>query len=176
MKFIKLLILLVAVVPAMANAAVQVVGFEIGTSTVQQVKSQLVKQTSIEDEGTNKYTGGVQFKTDGGGYGIDSLTEVVYIFDRDDKLAGVLMDMGKFRFDDIFETLAAKYKVTAKQRPFVGNMSARFKPKGVTIELDAPHLGFNMNASYIRDDLYEQFHSESARESQQKKAAERSKF
>jgi hypothetical protein len=176
MRFIKLIILTVLLMPAIAFGQVQVVGFEIGTSTVEQVKSQLVKQTKIEDEGTNKYTGGTQFKTDGSGYDIESLNEVTYIFDQDQKLAGVIMDMGKHRFDEILGLLAAKYKVSAKQRPFVGNMFARLNAKGVTIELDAPHLGFNMQASYIRDDLYRQFHTQANQETQQKKAVEKSKF
>lgn len=176
MRFIKFIIMVAAFIPALAFGQVQVAGFEIGTSTVQQVKSQLAKQTRIQDAGTNKFTGGAQFKTDGSGYGIESLNEVIYIFDKDQKLAGVIMDMGKHRFDEIFGIMAGKYKVTSKQRPFVGNMSARFKAQGVTIELDAPHLGFNMQASYIRDELYQQFNTQAAQESQQKKAAEKSKF
>lgn len=177
MHFIKLLLLVVALAPTLAFAQVQVVGFEIGTSTVQQVKSQLVKQQAkILDSMTNKFTGGPQFKTDGGGYDIESLSEVVYIFDKDQKLAAVLMVMDKGRFDEIFNFLAGKYKTTAKQRPFVGDMFARFKAKGTIIELEAPHLGFNMQANYIRDDLYQQFNAQTAQETQQKKATEKSKF
>lgn len=176
MHFIKLLLLVVALVPTLAFAQVQVVGFEIGVSTMSQVKSQLAKQAKVQDAGTNKFTGGPQFKTDGGGYDIESLTEVFYIFDKDQKLAAVMMNMSKDRFDEIFKFLAGKYKTTAKQRPFVGDMSARFKAKGVTIELVAPHLGFDMQANYIRDDLFQQFNAQTAQETQQKKATEKSKF
>lgn len=163
--------------PTLAFAQVQVVGFEIGSSTVQQVKSQLAKQNAkILDDMTNKFTGGSQFKTDGSSYDIESLSEVVYIFDKDQRLAAVLMMMGSERFDEIFKYLAGKYKTTAKQRPFVGDMFARFKAKGTTIELDAPHLGFSMQANYIRDDLYQQFNAQTAQETKQKKATEKSKF
>lgn len=177
MRFIKLLLLMVALAPTLALAQVQVIGFEIGTSTVQQVKSQLAKQQAkILDDMTNKFTGGPQFRTDGGGYDIESLTEVVYIFGKDRKLAAVVMTMSKERFDEIFNFLAGKYKTTAKQRPFVGDKFARFKANGAVIELEAPHLSFNMQASYIRDDLYQQFNAQTAQETQQKKATEKSKF
>ncbi len=176
MRFIKLILLGAMFLPALSFAQVLVLGFEVGTSTLQQVKAELAKQTKIQDAGTNKYTGGAQFKTDGGGYDIETLSEVFYIFDKDQKLAGVLMEMSKNRFDEIFNFLSGKYKVTAKQRPFVGDMFARFKAKGGTIELDAPHLGFNMQARYIRDDLFQQFNTQSAQETQQKKASEKSKF
>ncbi|MBI1928181.1 hypothetical protein HYR99_28540 [Candidatus Poribacteria bacterium] len=162
---------------AAEQAQVAVLGFKIGVSTASQVKTQLAKQTRIEDAGINKYTGGPQFKTDGEGYDIETLTKVFYIFDEKEKLAGVLMTMSKNRFDDIFDVLSGKkYEVIVKERPFVGNMYARFKAKGVTIEMDAPHLGFTMSVSYLRDDLYQKFNSQSAQEEQQKKEKEKSKF
>lgn len=177
MNFIKSFLLVLTLAPTLAFSQVQVVGFEIGTSTVQQVKSQLAKQhAKILDDMTNKFTGGLQFRTDGGGYDIESLSEVVYIFDKDQKLAAVVMTMSKTRFDEVFNFLAGKYKPTSQQRPYVGDKSARFKPKGAVIELDAPHLGFTMLASYIREDMYKQFNAQTAQEAQQKKATEKSKF
>lgn len=176
MHFFKRLLVGLVFFPTVSFAQVPVLGFEVGTSTVQQVKAQLGKQTRIQDAGTNKFSGGTQFKTDGNGYEIETLSQVFYIFDKDQKLAAVIMDMSKSRFDEIFNFLSGKYKATAKQRPFVGDMFARFRAKGVTIELDAPHLGFDMQARYIRDDLYQQFNTQTAQETQQKKASEKSKF
>ena len=175
-KLFKHLLLALALLPAMCIAQVQVLGFDLGASTQQQVRSKLGKQAQISDAGTNKFTGGPQFKTDGEGYGIAGLTEVFYIFDKDQKLAGVLMQMGKGRFAEVFGFLAGKYKVTAQERPFVGNQFGRFKAKGATIELIAPHLGFEMQANYICDDLYAQFKTQSAEEATQIKASEKSKF
>lgn len=176
MKTFKLFLIALALLPAICLAQVQVLGFELGSSTQQQVRSRLGNQARIGDVGTNKFTGGQQFKTSGEGYGLDGLTEVVYIFDKDQKLAGVLMEMGNDRFDEVFGVLAGKYKVTAQARPFVGNKFGRFKAKGATIELSAPHMSFEMQANYIRDDLYAQFTTQSAAEAQQKRAAEQSKF
>ena len=176
MKSFKHLLIAVAMLPAICLAQVQVLGFELGTSTEQQVRSKLGKSAQIGDVGTNKFTGGQQFKTGGEGYGIEGLTEVFYIFDKDQKLAGVLMEMGNSRFDEVFGFLSGKYKVTAQERPFVGNKFGRFKAKGATIELNAPHMSFEMQANYIRDDLYAQFKTQSAQEATKKQASEKSKF
>ncbi|ROQ90695.1 hypothetical protein [Desulfosoma caldarium] len=176
MRFLSFYLLSLLFIPSISIAQVQVLGFEIGSSTLEQVKTQLAKQTRIHDAGINKFTRGPQIKTDGEGYGIERLYEVFYIFDQDHKLAGVLMTMCKTRFDEILSFLSEKYTLTAKRRPFVGDMFARFKAKGVIIELDAPHLSFNMEIRYIRDDLYKQFNMQTAQETQQKKAYEKSKF
>ncbi|PHV08311.1 hypothetical protein CSQ96_06515 [Janthinobacterium sp. BJB412] len=160
----------------MVHPQVQVLGVEIGSSSSQQVRAQLAKQTKVHDVGINMYTGGVQFKTDGVGYGIDNLSEVVYVFDREEKLGAVFMRFEKQRFDEIFSFLAGKYKVVGKTRPFVGDKAAQFKAKGVTILLIAPHLSFAMDALYIRDDMYQRFNVQTEQEMREKQSIEKSKF
>ena len=86
------------------------------------------------------------------------------------------MDMGKHRFDAIFQFLNSKYKVVAQQRPFVGNQYARFKPSDAFIEIDAPHMGFEMEVRYIRNDLMQKFNAQSETEAATKKKSEASKF
>lgn len=157
-------------------AQVQVLGVEVGTSSVKDVKAQAGKQTRVRELGTNKWSDGPMLGTDGEGYGIEGLSEVLYIFDKAGVLAGVVMTLNKNRFDELYGFLSGKYKPVSKQIPFVGDKFARFKAKGVTIELDAPHLSFKMSARYLRDDLLQQFNTQSEAESQQKKASERSKF
>lgn len=161
---------------ASASAQVQVLGVEIGTSTVQQVKTEAAKQSKVRDIGTNKWSQGPMLRADGDGYGIEGLSDVLYIFDKTNVLAGVIMTMEKSRFDEVFGFLSGKYKVSAKQIPFVGNKFARLKGKGAMVELDAPHLSFTMEARYLRDDLFQQFNAQSEAEAQQKKASERSRF
>ena len=160
----------------LAQAGTQVLGFEIGVTTVEQLKQELSKKAKVQATGTNKFSQGEMFKTDGAGYDIEGLTEVLYIFDDQKKLAGVVMDMSKHRFDAIFQFLNGKYKVVAQQRPFVGNQYARFKPADAFIELDAPHLGFNMEVRYIRNDLMQKFTAQSEAEAAAKKKSEAAKF
>ena len=159
-----------------AYAGTQALGFEIGASTVDQVKSSLAKQTKVVDSGTNKFSAGPMLKTDGSSYEIEGLSEVLYIFDDQKKLAGVIMNMSKDRFDAVFKAISAKYKVTSQQRPFVGNQYARFKTQDSVVEMDAPHLGFDMEVRYIRNDLLQKFNSQSSAEAEAKKKREAAKF
>ncbi len=161
---------------ASTHAGTQVLGSEIGVTTAEQLKQELSKRTKVESSGTNKFTGGEMFKTDGSAYDIDSLSSFLYIFDDQKRLAGVIMDMGKHRFDAVFQFLSGKYKVTAQKRPFVGDQYARFRPADTFIELDAPHMGFNMEVRYIRNDLMQRFNAQSQAEAVAKKKSEASKF
>ena len=160
----------------LAHAGTQVLGFEIGVTSVDQVRQDLSKKTKIEDRGTNKFTTGPMLRADGSAYEIEGLNDVLYIFDDQKKLAGVIMDMNKSRFDAIFQFLNGKYKVTSQQRPFVGNQSAKFKPTDSIIELDAPHMGFNMEVRYLRNDLVQKFNAQTEAEAAAKKRSEASKF
>lgn len=173
-RFSLALALLVAT--AIAHAGTQVLGFEIGITTVDQLKQELAKKTKVESRGTNEYMRGDMYRTDGTSYEIEGLTEVLYIFDEQKKLAGVIMSMGKHRFDAIHQFLSGKYKVVAQQRPFVGNQYARFRPEDAFIELDAPHMGFGMEVRYIRNDLMQKFNAQSQAEAAAKKKSEASKF
>jgi hypothetical protein len=159
-----------------AFAGVKVLGFEIGVSTVSEVEISLKKQTKVEDAGTNKFSNGKMLKTNGVSYEIDGLNSVTYIFDDQNKLMGVIMDMSKHKFDSVNSYLSSKYKLVSQQRPFVGDQFARFKAENVTIEESAPHMGFNMEVRYVRNDLLAKFNQKTAKEEQQKKSSELSKF
>lgn len=159
-----------------AHAGTKALGFEIGVSTVEQVRSTIARQTQVMDAGENSYSAGPMLKTDGSGYDIRGLNSVLYIFDPQKKLAGIVMNMDKNRFDAIFQMLAGKYKVAAQQRPFVGNQYARFKTQDAVIEVDAPHLSFEMDVNYLRDDLMQQFRLKTAAEAAAKKRQESAQF
>lgn len=154
----------------------QVLGYEIGVSTVDQIKTSIAKQAKIKNEDTNKWTGGAQFHTDGSPFEIRGLQNVQYIFDDQKKLTAIIMTMGKDSFDSVFKALSAKYKVVNQERPFVGNQYAKLKSQDSIIEIDAPHMSFEMEVRYIRDDLMKKFSAQSAAEEQAKKKKEASKF
>lgn len=171
---------LVAIAALLCNLAAQAgtpaLGFEIGVSSAEQVKASLVKQTRVIDGGTNKYSGGVMLKTDGSAYEIEGLNEVLYIFDDQKRLAAVILSMDQGRFEPVYQALANKYKVSTKQRPFVGNQFARFKTPDTVIEMDAPHMSFAMEVRYVRNDLMAKFNTQSSAESDAKKKREAAKF
>ena len=177
-KITHILLFLTTIACGIAHAGTQMLGFDLGVSTLEQVKSALVKQTRISDAGLNKFSGGPMLKTDGSSYEIEGVTEVVYVFDDQKKLAAVLMDMDmdKNRFDAVFKALSAKYKVSAQQRPFVGNQFARFKTPDAVIELNAPHLSFQMSVNYVRTELMAKFNTQSTDDAQAKTKRESAKF
>lgn len=159
-----------------AFAGTQVLGFEIGSSSVEQVRAELMKKTKVKDAGANKYSGGAMLETDGSSYEITGLNDVLYIFDSQRKLMAVIMNMNKAQFDQIYEYISAKYKLVSEQRPFVGNQYARFNSPDSVIEIDAPHLSFEMEVRYIRKDLMEKYNAGSRAEEAAKKKAEATKF
>lgn len=171
---------IVAIITILASdsaiAGTTVLGAEIGTTTAEQLKQVLSRHTRVFDQGVNKYSGGPMLATDGSSYEIEGLEKVLYIFDKQGKLAGVIMDMDKDRFVSIYQVLRQKYKLISEQRPFVGNQYARFKPVDALIELDAPHLSFTMEVRYIRNDLMQKFNADSTTESALKKKTEAEKF
>lgn len=165
-----------AVWMGLAQAGTQTLGFEIGTTTVEQVRSSLPKPAKVEDLGTSPYSGGPVLQTGGESYDIEALTKVLYVFDEQRKLAGVVMTMGKHRIDAVEQALNKKYKPSAQQRPFVGNQYIRYNTPDTVIEVDAPHMSFDMTVSYLRNDLMKRFKEMSAAQDQVKKQREAAKF
>lgn len=159
-----------------AMAGTQVLDAELGVTTVEQLKSVLSKTTELQQQGVNKYSGGEMYAADGASYGIDGLNNVLYIFDNQKKLAGVILTMNKDRFNSIYDILNKKYKIVSKQRPFVGDQYALFRPSDANIEIAAPHLSFEMEVRYLRNDLVQQFNAKSEAESTAKKKTEAKKF
>ena len=134
-------------------AGTKALGFELGVSKLVDVNRILTNQTKVIDNGINNYSRGRMLKTNGKGYSIEGLKSVVYIFDNQEKLSGIIMNMEKYKFDDVYDAVSKKYNLVSEQRPFVGDQYAKFKTKDATIEIDAPHLSFEMDVRYLRDDL-----------------------
>jgi len=159
-----------------ALAGTPVLGVELGVSTLDQVRSTQGQKAELENAGVNEYTGGPMLVSEGTGYGIEGLRKVAYIFDSQKKLAAVLMTLEKGRFDTIARVVAGKYKLRSQERPFVGNQQATFQTGDGVIELNAPHMSFEMTALYARSDLMQQFKTQSKRAKDAKAASEASKF
>ena len=159
-----------------ALAGTVVLGSELGITTSTQLKRSLPRTAIIEALGINEFSGGAMFNVKGASHDIDGLSKVTYLFDEHDKLAAVIMTMNKERYDAVFQYLSAKYALKWTQRPFVGNQLARFRQADAAIELDAPHMSFEMEVRYIRHDLEQQFGQQSAAAARARRKAERSKF
>lgn len=145
-----------------ANAAP--FGQELGLSTYAQVKQQIGSKTSLSNAGTNKFSGGKMLQGDGDGLGIEGLSGVTFIFDRTDKLVGVLMTLPKESFKPTLKALSAKYQLVSSEVPFVGNASAKLKLGDSVVELSAPHMSFTMEVLYLTNSLKQAFQQQSSNE------------
>jgi len=153
MNILKVLVLFAASIPTLASASIQVLGFEVGVSTLSQVKAQLAKHSGKINVSTSSLTGGPQLKTIGARRGIDGHTKVCYIFDVNQKLAMVMVDMPKTNFNRTYDSLSAKYKQAPKES--FGALFAKFEGVDETIELDGTQQGFEMQARYFRNDVFQ---------------------
>lgn len=164
------------VVPAVAFAEAAPFGLPIGIATVKDVRNALSSKTRLEDNGFNKWSNGPMIKADGVGLEIEGLREAVFIFNAQEKLVGVILDLPKDRYDSIKSYLKSKYQLVSDQAPFVGNQVATFSEGPVTITADAPHMSFEMSVRYIHSELQSAIKKGSQQERQQKEKSESSKF
>lgn len=157
-------------------------GLELGVATLAQAKQTLGGKTRLGDAGINAYSDGKMLKGDGAGLDVEGLSEITLIFDKSDKLAAVLMtlpkqegmgDMHNSVFTKTLNTLSGKYKLVEKRVPFVGNSYAKFRQGDSIVELDAPHLSFNMSLRYLTNELQAAFNrqSEAEKSAKQRKQA-----
>lgn len=157
-------------------AGTSALGFELGVSNLGQVKADLVKFSKIEESATSGLTGGAYLRTGSSGYDIDGLNGVAYIFDKKNVLGAIIISMNKNRFESIYDAVSRKYTLESEQRPYVGNQFARFRSGSDYIELDAPHLGFVMDATYMRSDIKSMVLKKVAEEALRKKKRDQTQF
>jgi hypothetical protein len=141
-------------------------GLELGVATLEKVQKEIGVKTRLVNTGTNRYTRGPMLSGPGEGIDIQGLSEVIFIFDPNNKLNAVVMYFpngegtrnGKNGvFQKTMNALAGKYALVEKRIPAVGDAYARFKHGNAVIELDAPRYDFDMTLRYITRDLREEF-------------------
>jgi len=149
-------------------------GLEVGVATLSQVQKQIGSQTRLKSTGTNKYSGGKMFEADGDGLNVEGVKNVTFIFDPSDVLVGVLVTMPKDP-KSLVAMFSGKYKlVNNRVDNFMNNGSALFTKGDTVIDIDAPHLSFDMEVRYLSKRLREAFMKQSGAEaaSKQKRKAD----
>lgn len=164
MKFVFVILMLFGFSPAAFAANAAPLGLELGVATYAQVKQQVGSKTSLSAGGTNKYSGGKMLQGNGSGLGVEGLSEITFIFDAADKLVAVLMTLPKDSFKPTLSALSGKYKLIDKVVPFVGNASAHLQQGDSVIEIDSPHMSFEMTVSYMTKKLKQAFSQQSSNE------------
>ena len=151
-------------------------GLTLGLATVDDLKAKWPKSSGLVEKGINKYTNGPRFYGPGEGAGIEGLKEATFIFNRDKKLAVVILEGFPKGTDNagtrkMAETLASKYKVVKKNIRALGDSSAEFHAGNTTITLNAPHLSFTFTVTYLTDEAISSFETQERSERKLKDAA-----
>ena len=113
------------------------------------------------------------FRTDGAGLDVAGLKNVLLIFAPDELLQAVLMTFPKDP-KGAFPLLRQKYRVVENHIDgFLNRGTARLEKGDSWIEIDAPHLSFEMEIRYLSKAFqaaYEKRTAERERDEQRRKA------
>ncbi|VAW71886.1 hypothetical protein MNBD_GAMMA12-1817 [hydrothermal vent metagenome] len=154
-------------------ADVQSLGFTLGKTDYKTVTQQA---PSLKDGGINKYSNGKMLKGMSKQFKIQGLKDTLFIFDKQEKLAVIMMTFNKHQFDTVFGYLKSKYALQSKRIPFVGSKRAVFKKEDVKIKMNAPHLSFDMDVMYLTDKFDRDYKRIQRLEQRQKNKREQSQF
>lgn len=143
-------------------------GMEVGVATQAQVKASIGAKSKLQDKGINKYTMGRMLGTDGAGLEVDGVQSVLFIFDKNDVLAGAILTMTKDP-KGLYSMLSGKYKTVSNRIDNFMNFGyARLEKGDSWVEIDAPHLSFEMEVRYVTKALLAAFNQTSSQEEQTK--------
>jgi len=117
-------------------------------TTVESVLK--TKNIEYEHAGINKYSKGPMLAAGGNGFGIGGLKSVVFIFTPRKELTGALLTINKDRYAHLVGLLKEKHRVLDEKKAFVGDQSVTLEASDRThIQVDAPHMSFEMTISYL---------------------------
>ena len=151
-------------------------GLEIGYANLDGVKAHLGSVTRLQDQGTNEYSGGAVLVSDGAGTGVEGLSNLLLIFDKQNILVGVVMTVPK-NPKEVLGQLASKYKtVDNRIDTFMNKGYARLQKGDSLIEIDAPHLSFQMEIRYLTKKLMADYLQRSKDNEKQKKQEQTNKL
>lgn len=119
-RIIVLVIILTLMFVGQNIAKTQVLGFQLGKSTYNQVKANLPKEVQIKTD--NCYPGGTAdygaaIITKGIGYSIEGLKYVEFDFDKKQTLVNIEIIFEEHRIKDITKILTSKYQPVRSQYP-----------------------------------------------------------
>lgn len=180
---IHLILWFILLFPFASNANTNTVaplGMELGVATISQVQKTLGIKTKLNEAGINKYSNGKTLQGNGKGLEIDGLSEILFVFDKEDKLAGVLMVLPKGsrneNFHKMMKVLSSKYQLVEQKTPFVGDSYAQYRHGNSIVELEAPHMSFTMTLQYLTDSLASTFKTQSITEETENRKKQASQF
>lgn len=138
-------------------------GLEIGYANLMGTRTKL---TDLEAAGTNEYSRGPMYRADGSGLGLTGLKHVLLIFTPDERLHAVLMTFPKDP-KGAFPLLRQKYRVVESHiDTFLNRGTARLEKGDSWIEIEAPHLSFEMEIRYLSKAFQAEYEKQKAQREQ----------
>lgn len=126
-------------------------GLEINKTTLQEAK----KKYTLDDKGINHYSKGPMYFINKKQLSLDGLKNVLLVFsEKENTLLAVIANFNQDKFDSLNNSLAQKYKLIEKNIPFVGNKYVTYKDDQSLIQLNAPHMSFELEVIYLYEEFY----------------------
>ncbi|MDD2782342.1 hypothetical protein [Sulfuricurvum sp.] len=147
-------------------------GLEIGKSTVSMMK----EKYSSKFVGINNLSQGDVYDLDPSELGIEGMQSARVIYDKNGKLMGVFTTFPKGKFQYLFGQMKSKYKLVTSNIPYVGDTSAKLTNGNTEIQLNAPHMSFEMELNYVDKNLLKIAKQKSSNDAQQKSKHEASQL
>lgn len=148
-------------------------GLEVGYANLAGVKQKLGGIASLNNTGSNMHSGGVMLESNGQGLGVEGLSHVLLVFDKNETLIAVVMRMRK-DLNATYRKLADKYKTVNRNiDEFMGNGNAKLEKGDSWIVVDAPHLSFDMEVIYSKKDFMETVNRNNAEAQSKKEQAQK---
>lgn len=105
---------------------------------------------------------------------LDGLKNVLLVFsEKENTLLAVIANFNQDKFDSLNNSLAQKYKLIEKNIPFVGNKYVTYKDDQSLIQLNAPHMSFELEVIYLYEEFYKKIIKIEKSKKEQKKNKKR---
>ena len=143
-------------------------GLEIYKSTYKNIKN---KYPGF-DKGVNLYSNGKMYSINCNNIDIKGIKSILTIFNTNDLLVGVIVKFQRYRYADLLSSLKEKYNLIENHSPFVGNKYAKFMSGETIVTIDSEHMSFDLEVSYIHNELEKMFITQSKKQEEQRKRNE----
>ena len=172
MKFFKTVmasVVFASLIGATYAAGTKAFGLTLGETTATQLKKIYPKASK---NGTNKWSQGVMYTIPTSSIKFNGLNSVLAIFSANGQLTALSLILSKDRFKDMHGMLSRKYQIVREDIPFVGDSFVRYKSGSDVIEMNAPHLSFEMTLLYAEKSFMDAYNSQSSQETKERSNSE----
>lgn len=176
-KILLILVLSLVACTVMAAERATPFGVVLGKSTAKDVRAALGNKTHFQVIDQNPVSHGLSLISNGEGLDMPDLRKAIFAFDADGTLQYVQLTLPKggmrnAGFKRFYGMLKSKYHPVKSSQPFVGDQYARFDAANAWIELDAPHMSFEMTVTYTTASMRAMLNRYEARTTQQRRSAQ----